>query len=138
MKRLLVLLCALILAGCDPGKSEPGVEGTWLSDSQPPVKVVLNPDRSYRVELNPDVVEGRWLLRNSHLTLTPDKVNGMTQDEALLKSTKEIQEMGKASFDTEKTMTVWDLVLSDDGKTLTPAPGVQPGSAVLTFTLKKQ
>jgi hypothetical protein len=68
----------------------------------------------------------------------PDKVNGMTQDEALMKSTKEIQEMGKASFDVEKTMQVWDMELSADSNKLTPAPGVKPGSAVLSVTFTKQ
>lgn len=136
-KFAIVLILILGSLGCEPAKTEPDATGTWISDSQPPVKLTVKEDRTYKVELNPDVVEGTWLYRNGHLSLMPDKVNGMTQDEALLKSTREIQEMGKASFDTEKSMQVWDLELSADGKTLTPAPGIKPGSAALSFTFKR-
>ena len=135
----LVLLAPLVVAwGCAPSKEDPSVAGTWLSTGTPLTKLTLNEDRTYKLELNPDVGEGRWLLKGQLLTLSPEKVNGMTQDEALMKSTKEIQEMGKASFDIDKTMQTWDLELSLDGKTLSPAPGHRPGSVVITEKFNKQ
>ncbi|MBX7134133.1 MAG: hypothetical protein K1X67_15780 [Fimbriimonadaceae bacterium] len=136
--KALPMLLLLVLCGCGPTKEDPSVAGTWASSAATPTKLILNEDRTYRLELNPDVVEGRWLLKGQLLTLSPSKVNGMTQDEALMKSTKEIQEMGKASFDVEKSMQNWDLELSLDGKTLSPAPGHRPGSVVITETFQKQ
>lgn len=108
-----------MLLGCATSQPGSSVVGKWVTLSEPIYRLSLADDRSYTMELRTDRVEGRWLLRGDKLTLTPKTINGMTEDEAFLKSNKEIMEMGRSTIDVEEALAIWELTLSPDGQRLT-------------------
>jgi len=118
MKRLTLLL-SLLVFGCSTPEPGSSVVGSWVTTAEPTYRLSLAEDRSYKMELASDRVEGRWLLRGDRLTLTPKTTTGMTEDEAFLKSNKEIMEMGRSTIDVQKTMAMWELTVSSDGQRLT-------------------
>lgn len=126
------------LGACETKVPGSEVEGVWISNTEPPFTLQIKKNGDYHLQLAQDLVEGRWLLRNKRLSLSPNRVNGMTQDEALIKSTREIQEMGRPSFDVEHSMRVWELNLSEDENTLLPTGKVEMGTVTtpITFTRK--
>ena len=131
MSRYGLAFC-LFAFGCATAEPGGSVVGNWATTTEPIYRLTLADDRSYTLQLPTDRVEGRWLLRGDRLTLTPKTINGMTEDEAFLKSNKEIMETGRSTIDVQKAMAQWELTLSADGSRLTSSgkgAGIAPVAA---------
>lgn len=118
MLRHSTLALGLFLVGCQATPKTEPLAGQWVTTTEPIYRLELADDRSYRLELASDRIEGRWSLRNDRLTLTPKTINGMTEDEAFLKSNREIMESGRSTIDVQKALAMWELTVSADGTSL--------------------